>query len=257
MTSDPTDRLYFRQLLAGRDIARNDPIARQMVNFVYLVGDRETGEAVVIDPAYDIAGILDVLAADGMELTGALATHYHPDHVGGDMMGHGIPGVRELLELDPVPIHVQADEAPWVHADHRRRGLRPGRALERRRRHGRRHPHRADPHAGAHAGQPVLLRRQSTRRRRHPLPRGLRSHRPARRRPRPALRQPHHQAGQGARRRRAVPRPPLLGRAVGHHGRDPQVELRVQARTRSRSGWPCSAARPAVRGGRRPRGARR
>ena len=43
-------RLYFRQLLAGRDIAQNDPLARQMVNFVYLIGDRETGEAVVIDP---------------------------------------------------------------------------------------------------------------------------------------------------------------------------------------------------------------
>ena len=114
MTSDPTDRLYFRQLLGGRDIARNDPIARQMVNFVYLVGDRETNEAVVIDAAYDVAGILDVLAADGMKLTGALATHYHQDHVGGDMMGHGIEGVRELLALDPVPIHVQADEAPWV-----------------------------------------------------------------------------------------------------------------------------------------------
>ena len=56
-------RLYFRQLLAGRDIAQNDPIARQMVNFVYLIGDRETGEAVVIDPAYDPAGILGVLAA--------------------------------------------------------------------------------------------------------------------------------------------------------------------------------------------------
>ena len=35
----------FRQLLAGRDFARADPIARQMVNFVYLVGDRDTGEA--------------------------------------------------------------------------------------------------------------------------------------------------------------------------------------------------------------------
>jgi hypothetical protein len=87
-------RLYFRQLLAGRDIARNDPIARQMVNFVYLVGDRETGEAVVIDPAYDPAGILDVVAADGMRLTGALATHYHSDHVGGSMMGYEIAGVR-------------------------------------------------------------------------------------------------------------------------------------------------------------------
>lgn len=114
MSTDTTDRLYFRQLLAGRDFARSDMIARQMVNFVYLVGDRETGEAVVIDPAYDIQGLLDILAADGMRLTGALATHYHPDHVGGDMMGHSIAGVPELLELNPVPIHVQEDEKPWV-----------------------------------------------------------------------------------------------------------------------------------------------
>jgi glyoxylase-like metal-dependent hydrolase (beta-lactamase superfamily II) len=107
-------RLYFRQLLAGRDIARDDPIARQMVNFVYVIGDRESGEAVVIDPAYDPAGILEVLAADGMHLTGALATHYHADHVGGSMMGFEVVGVRELLELTSVPVHVQADEAPFV-----------------------------------------------------------------------------------------------------------------------------------------------
>ena len=108
------DRLYFRQLLAGRDFARTDPIARQMVNFVYLVGDRQTGEAVVIDPAYDIPGLLDVLAADGMRLTGALATHYHPDHIGGSMMGHSIAGIEELLTRAPVPIHVQVDEVPWI-----------------------------------------------------------------------------------------------------------------------------------------------
>ena len=108
------DRLYFRQLLAGRDFARHDPIARQMVNFVYLIGDRQTGEAVAIDPAYDIPGLLEVLDADGMRLTGALATHYHPDHVGGSMMGHGIAGIRELLAVHPVPIHVQADEALGV-----------------------------------------------------------------------------------------------------------------------------------------------
>jgi glyoxylase-like metal-dependent hydrolase (beta-lactamase superfamily II) len=108
------DRLYFRQLLAGRDIARTDPLARQMVNFVYLIGDRETGEALVVDPAYDIRGILDVAAADGMRIVGALATHYHPDHVGGSMMGITISGVRELLILHPVPIHVQHDEADLV-----------------------------------------------------------------------------------------------------------------------------------------------
>jgi glyoxylase-like metal-dependent hydrolase (beta-lactamase superfamily II) len=111
---DPGPRLYFRQLLAGRDFATNDPVARQMVNFIYLIGDRTTGEAVVVDPAYDTAGILDILDADGMRLTGVLATHYHPDHVGGDMMGMHIEGVAQLLERVAVPVHVQADEVPWV-----------------------------------------------------------------------------------------------------------------------------------------------
>jgi glyoxylase-like metal-dependent hydrolase (beta-lactamase superfamily II) len=109
-----SDRLYFRQLLAGRDIASADPMARQMVNFVYLVGDRETGEALVIDPAYDIKGIRQVLAEDGMRMVGALATHYHADHVGGEIMGNRISGIRELLMMEQVPIHVQADEAKWV-----------------------------------------------------------------------------------------------------------------------------------------------
>ena len=112
--SAPEGRLYFRQLLAGRDIARTDPLARQMVNFVYLIGDRETGEAVAVDPAYDVAGVLEVLAADDMRLTGVLATHYHPDHVGGDMMGYSIQGVHELLTATQVPVHVQADEAELV-----------------------------------------------------------------------------------------------------------------------------------------------
>ena len=110
-----SDRLYFRQLLSGLDLGGDDMVAQQMVNFVYLVGDRETGEAVAIDPAYDIDAILKVCEADGMRLTGALATHYHPDHVGGSLAGHGIQGIRELLDRTSVPIHVQADEAEWVH----------------------------------------------------------------------------------------------------------------------------------------------
>jgi len=113
-TNPDADRLYFRQLLAGRDFAVEDQVARQMVNFVYLVGDRTTGQAVIIDPAYGIDELLGVLGADGMTCVGALATHYHPDHVGGDMMGWGVEGISRLLEVESVPIHVQADEAPWV-----------------------------------------------------------------------------------------------------------------------------------------------
>ena len=107
-------RLYFRQLLAGRDIASRDPIARQMVNFVYLIGDRETGEAVVVDPAYAPGEIVDMLEGDGMHLVGALATHYHADHVGGSLFGHDIAGIAQLLDRVSVPIHVQKAESPWV-----------------------------------------------------------------------------------------------------------------------------------------------
>ena len=109
-----TDRLYFRQLLSGRDFATDDPVAAQMVNFVYLIGDRETGQAVAVDPAYRVGDLLDVVAADGMTLVGVLATHHHADHVGGSLMGYGIQGVRELLETQAVPVHVHADEAESV-----------------------------------------------------------------------------------------------------------------------------------------------
>lgn len=113
--SEPAeDRFYFRQLLAGRDFARNDPIAQQMVNFVYLIGDRVTKECVVVDPAYGVADLAAIAAADGMTLTGAMVTHYHPDHCGGSMMGMQIEGVTELLEVTQMPVHVQADEAEWV-----------------------------------------------------------------------------------------------------------------------------------------------
>ncbi|WP_239346739.1 MULTISPECIES: MBL fold metallo-hydrolase [unclassified Frankia] len=107
-------RLYFRQLLSGRDFAVGDPIAAQMVNFTYLIGDQETRDAVVVDPAYAIDDILAALADDGMRLAGVLVTHHHPDHVGGDMLGFSLPGLKDLLTRVQVPVHVHRDEAEWV-----------------------------------------------------------------------------------------------------------------------------------------------
>ncbi len=116
MSSDTgtEDQLYFRQWLSGRDFATDDQIATQMVNFAYAIGDRLTGEALLVDPAYDVNELLDLLEADGMTCTGVLATHYHPDHVGGEMMGFNIEGITGLLERISVPIHIQAAEADYV-----------------------------------------------------------------------------------------------------------------------------------------------
>jgi glyoxylase-like metal-dependent hydrolase (beta-lactamase superfamily II) len=106
--------LYFRQLLSGRDFAQDDPVAQQMVNFVYLIGDRARGEALVVDPAYDVQSLVDIAGRDGMRLAGALATHYHQDHVGGDLFGHPLEGIKELLEIQGMKVHCQRSEAPWV-----------------------------------------------------------------------------------------------------------------------------------------------
>jgi glyoxylase-like metal-dependent hydrolase (beta-lactamase superfamily II) len=114
MAAPNDDRFYFRQLLSGRDFAVGDQLAQQMVNFVYAIGDRSTGECVLVDPAYDPAGLVETVSADGMTVTGVLATHYHPDHVGGSMMGLDIAGIAGLLEHVSCPIHVQQAEIPWV-----------------------------------------------------------------------------------------------------------------------------------------------
>jgi glyoxylase-like metal-dependent hydrolase (beta-lactamase superfamily II) len=108
------ERLYFRQLLSGKDFAVGDMIAQQMVNFCYLIGDRETGEAVVIDPAHDTDAVLGILDADEMRLVGVLGTHYHADHLGGTMMGHRLVGIADLLERIDVPVHLQRPELEHV-----------------------------------------------------------------------------------------------------------------------------------------------
>ncbi len=96
--------LYLKQLPLG-----------PMQNFVYLIGDTETRQAVAVDPAWDVDAILNTLAADDMTLEGALITHFHPDHIGGDLMGHHIQGPVELLERGAkIKVHVHKDEADYV-----------------------------------------------------------------------------------------------------------------------------------------------
>ncbi len=96
--------LYLKQLPLG-----------PMQNFVYLVGDSETRRAVVVDPAWDIDRIQQQLAADDMTLEAALVTHYHPDHIGGDVMGHHIQGPVELLERgEKIKVYVHKSEADYV-----------------------------------------------------------------------------------------------------------------------------------------------
>jgi glyoxylase-like metal-dependent hydrolase (beta-lactamase superfamily II) len=49
-----------------------------------------------------------------MTIVGALASHYHADHIGGSMMGYSIEGITHLLEHHNVPIHVNEHEVQWI-----------------------------------------------------------------------------------------------------------------------------------------------
>lgn len=51
-----------------------------IVNYSYLIVDRGTRRAVIIDPAWDIEQIYAALANTGTILSGILLTHSHPDH---------------------------------------------------------------------------------------------------------------------------------------------------------------------------------
>lgn len=108
------NRLYIRQLLSGRDFAVGDRVASQMVNFAYVIGDREKGEAVIVDPAYAVAELIGIVESEGMRVVGALATHHHPDHVGGSMMGMQLEGAAEFIGAGAGPIHVHKEESPFV-----------------------------------------------------------------------------------------------------------------------------------------------
>jgi hydroxyacylglutathione hydrolase len=97
------NRLYFKQIEIG-----------PMQNYVYLIGSTETRKAAVVDAAWDIDKILRVAAQDEMEITHALVTHTHPDHVGGGFAGMEIAGATELLEKCKAKVVVHKAEAEFI-----------------------------------------------------------------------------------------------------------------------------------------------
>jgi glyoxylase-like metal-dependent hydrolase (beta-lactamase superfamily II) len=97
--SDPGD-LYFAQIPVG-----------QMANLAYLIGSLSTREVLLVDPAWSVDALLDRAEVDGMTPVGALVTHYHQDHVGGEIFGMRIEGVARLLERAPMPLYVNEHEA--------------------------------------------------------------------------------------------------------------------------------------------------
>jgi hydroxyacylglutathione hydrolase len=94
------DELFLEQVECG-----------PMQNFVYAVGSRATREVALVDPAWAIEPLLAHVREQGYEPVAALVTHYHPDHVGGRMMGQSIEGLRELLDAKGMKVYANKHEA--------------------------------------------------------------------------------------------------------------------------------------------------
>jgi len=95
--------LYLRQAQIG-----------PMANFVYFIGDPITRKAAVIDPAWDVQAICDFAEREGYSIEQILITHYHPDHLGGRMMGQSIEGAAEMLSRVKAKVHVNKHETEGV-----------------------------------------------------------------------------------------------------------------------------------------------
>ena len=74
-------------------------------NFLYLLGDPETKEMAVIDPAWDVDFLCREAKRLGYKITKAFLTHAHPDHVS---------GLDELLSIHPVPVFISKFEHPLL-----------------------------------------------------------------------------------------------------------------------------------------------
>ncbi|MDH4120586.1 MAG: MBL fold metallo-hydrolase [Deltaproteobacteria bacterium] len=92
--------LVFHQLEVG-----------PLQNYVYLVGSRSAGEALVVDPAWEVDTLVTLAEREGLSLTGVLLTHTHPDHMGGAFMGLRAEGLAELAARRPLRVYVHPDEA--------------------------------------------------------------------------------------------------------------------------------------------------
>ena len=77
-------------------------------NFIYIIEDRATARAAVVDPAWEPEVILAHAAQQGLQITDILLTHSHYDHIN---------GVEAILEAAPTSkLHLLKPEADFWQA---------------------------------------------------------------------------------------------------------------------------------------------
>lgn len=72
-----------------------------MANFTYIIADKDTRNAAVVDPADDTDAILTAAQKSDLAITSVLLTHGHYDHVG---------GADNLAGQFNIPVYLSKDE---------------------------------------------------------------------------------------------------------------------------------------------------
>jgi hydroxyacylglutathione hydrolase len=89
-----TPSLYLKQVELG-----------PMANYVYVVGDPQTREVAVIDPAWDVERIIELAQESDLTITKILITHSHFDHIN---------GVDDLLNRAKARVYINKAEAEFM-----------------------------------------------------------------------------------------------------------------------------------------------
>lgn len=75
-----------------------------MENFVYVVHDRASGRAAVVDPAWEVPKVLTLAEQEGIRITDILLTHSHRDHIN---------GIQDVLDRYDARLHLLKTEADF------------------------------------------------------------------------------------------------------------------------------------------------
>lgn len=120
--------MFFRQIEVGEHAV-----------FAYLIGDRQTGEALVVDPADDTDLLISVAEEQGLTIRWILNTHGHVDHVMGNSLMKEKTGA-EILIHEAEAEYLQKIGEFWLRSFHAKRSPPADRTLA----------HGDEVHVGSH-----------------------------------------------------------------------------------------------------------
>lgn len=76
-----------------------------MLNFAYIIGDKESGEGLVIDPSWEPERLYNMAREEGIRIRYIVNTHCHEDHVNGN---------AKMKELTGAIIAIHEAEAKYL-----------------------------------------------------------------------------------------------------------------------------------------------